>query len=198
MKRTFQILLVFLGLNQLFAQHYVRTKKNIGALGMYSLSPTVNSQNISSSSPFLQLGLCRQFGKYTIPEFGISIARPSAIGLNPSVTGIFTGVQFRKNLIKINERKHGAKCKAEVIEGFFTPEFRYNFDPLRTASQNQFSLRYGLSLYHIESGASKRARAWVTKIEVYHRNYLGATNANPHEFGIALRIQYFKTYDFLK
>jgi len=79
-----------------------------------------------------------------------------------------------------------------------TPEYRYSFENKRTETQNQFSVRYGLGLYHVESGGSKRARAWVTKVEVYHRNYFGNYSPSPYEFGLGLRIQHFKTYDFLK
>ena len=65
-------------------------------------------------------------------------------------------------------------------------------------NQSQFSIRYGLGLYHVESGGSKRSRAWLTKVEAYHRTYIGGTQDLPHEFGIALRVQHFKTYDFLR
>jgi hypothetical protein len=180
------------------AQYYVRTKKNIGILGMYNLRPEAKQQNLAATTPFLQLGLCRQFGKYAVPEIGITLAAPSSTGLDPTFEGLFTGLQLRKNLIKINQRKHGAKCKAELLECFVTPEYRYSLNDIRNSNQSQFSVRYGLGLYHVESGGSKRAKAWVTKVEAYHRTYIGGTQDLPHEFGIALRIQHFKTYDFLR
>jgi hypothetical protein len=180
------------------AQYYVRTKKNIGVIGMYNLRPVKTDLNLNTSTPFLQLGVCRQFGKYAVPEFGFSLAAPTSIGQNPTFTGLFTGLQLRKNLFKINERKHGAKCKAELIECFITPEYRLQVNEARNASAGQFSVRYGLGLYHVQSGGSKRSRAWVTKVEAYHRNYFGGAQTLPHEFGLALRIQHFKTYDFLK
>lgn len=180
------------------AQYYVRTKKNIGIIGMYNLSPVNTDLNLNASTPFLQLGVCRQFGKYAVPELGFSLAAPTSLGQNPTFTGLFTGLQLRKNLFKINERKHGAKCKAELIECFVTPEYRLNFNEARNANAGQFALRYGLGLYHVQSGGSKRSRAWVTKVEAYHRNYFGGAQTLPHEFGLALRIQHFKTYDFLR
>jgi hypothetical protein len=190
---------IFLGfIYQSKAQYYVRTKKNIGVIGMYNLRPEAAQLDLASTTPFLQLGLCRQFGKYAVPEIGITLAAPSATGLNPTFEGLFTGLQLRKNLIKINQRKHGAKCKAELLECFVTPEYRYSLNEIRNTNQSQFSIRYGLGLYHVESGGSKRSRAWLTKVEAYHRNYMGGVQAQPHEFGLALRIQHFKTYDFLR
>jgi hypothetical protein len=190
---------IFLGFfYQCKAQYYVRTKKNIGVLGMYNVRPETTQQDFASTTPFLQLGLCRQFGKYAVPEIGITLAAPASAGLNPTFQGLFTGLQLRKILIKINQRKHGAKCKAELLEGFVTPEYRYNLNTIRNSNQQQFSVRYGLGLYHVESGGSKRAKAWVTKVEAYHRTYIGGTQDLPHEFGIVLRIQHFKTYDFLR
>ena len=197
--KTALITFILLGIiDQTNAQHYVRTKKNIGVIGLYNLSPRAPQQNFASTTPFLQLGLCRQFGKYAVPEIGITLAAPKATGLNPTFEGLFTGLQLRKNLIKINQRKHGAKCKAELLECFITPEYRYSLNEMRNSNQSQFAVRYGLGLYHVESGGSKRSKAWVTKVEAYHRNYLGGVQAQPHEFGVALRIQHFKTYDFLR
>jgi hypothetical protein len=173
-------------------------KKNMGVIGMYSFNPSQANQMNAASSQFVQIGICKQLGKYTIPELGLAIKGPEAYGLNPTMTGVFSNIHFRKNLFVINQRKHGAKCKAEVLECFVTPEYRYSFENKRTETQNQFSVRYGLSLYHVESGGSKRSRAWVTKFEVYHRNYVGNYSPAGNEFGVGLRIQHFKTYDFLK
>jgi hypothetical protein len=185
-------------IHQIKAQYYIRTKQNIGFLGMYNFRSQATQQVLTSPPPFLQLGLCRQFGKYAVPEIGIKLAAPNSTGLNPTFDGLFTGLQLRKNLVKINQRKHGAKCKAELLECFVTPEFSYSLHEIRSSNQRQFSVRYGLSLYHVESGGSKRAKAWVTKMEAYHRTYIGGPQDLPHEFGIALRIQHFKTYDFLR
>jgi hypothetical protein len=118
------------------AQYYVRTKKNIGVLGMYNLRPEAKQLNLASTTPFLQLGLCRQFGKYAVPEIGITLAAPSSTGLNPTFEGLFTGLQLRKNLIKINQIKHGAKCEAELLECFVTPEYRYSFNEIRNSDQH--------------------------------------------------------------
>jgi hypothetical protein len=197
--KTALIAFILLGCVQISsAQYYVRTKKNFGVIGMYNMSPVNADLNFSSSTPFLQLGVCRQFGKYAVPEIGIALASPTTIGQNPTIAGLFTGLQLRKNLFTINERKHGSKCKAEVVECFVTPEYQLSFNNARNANTGQFAVRYGLGLYHVQSGGSKRSRAWVTKVEAYHRNYLGGPQALPHEFGVALRIQHFQTYDFLR
>ncbi len=84
---------------------------------MYNLSNVSNpSDLITSSTSSIQLGLCRQFGKYFVPEIGMTIS-------TPSFESLFTGVQIRKNLFKITQRKVGAKCKSEVLECFIVPEY---------------------------------------------------------------------------
>ena len=183
------LLVIFSFYSQLFGQYYIRTKKNIGMVGMYNIG------NVNRQEPSYQFALCKQFGRYTLPELGVkAVSQESGLQIN----SLHAGVQFRKNLIKLNERKKGAKCKLEMLEGFVTPEFNYYLSRNTLAFQSPFSIRYGFGLYHVESGGSKRSRAWATKIEVFHRSYLHSTIPYQQEFGVALRIQYFKTYDFLK
>lgn len=188
--------LLFIAENS-FSQYYIRTKKNIGVIGMYNFSNLSNQTDLTNSSTSMQLGLCRQFGKYFVPEIGMTISTPSIVK-TPTFESLFTGVQIRKNLFKINQRKVGAKCKSEVLECFLVPEYTYLWNMGRNIDQSKVSIRYGLGLYHLESGGSKQSRAWVTKIECYHRYQLGSRSIFPHEFGIGLRIQHFKTYDFLR
>jgi hypothetical protein len=183
------LLLISISYSQLFGQYYIRTKKNLGVVGMYN----VGSSN--QLNPSYQFALCKQFGRYAVPEIGIK-AQSHVNGLE--INALYAGIQFRKNLVKLNERKKGAKCKLEMLEGFVTPEFNYYLAQSASSEQAPFSIRYGLGLYHVESGGSKRSRSWATKMEVYHRSYLDPTIPYRQEFGVALRIQHFKTYDFLK
>jgi hypothetical protein len=68
--------LLFIAENS-FSQLYIRTNKNIGVIGMYNLSNVSNpSDLITSSTSSIQLGLCRQFGKYFVPEIGMTISTP--------------------------------------------------------------------------------------------------------------------------
>jgi hypothetical protein len=183
------LLVISVFYSQVVGQYYVRTKKNVGVVAMY------NSGNVNRLDPSYQFALCKQFGRYTLPELGIK-AESQVNGLE--INALYAGIQFRKNLIKLNERKKGAKCKLEMLEGFVTPEFNYDLSRNASTEQTPFSIRYGFGLYHLESGGSKRSRAWATKMEVYHRSYLHPTIPYRQEFGVALRIQHFKTYDFLK
>lgn len=174
---------------QLHGQYYIRTKKNVGVVGLYNIG------NVNWLDPSYQFALCKQFGRYALPEIGFK-AQSQVNGLE--INSLYAGFQFRKNLVKLNQRKKRAKCILEILEGFVTPEFNYYLARNATAEHVPFSLRYGLGLYHVESGGSKKSRAWATKIEVYHRSYLHSTIPYQQEFGVALRIQHFKTYDFLK
>ncbi len=188
MKTNLFLLCAFFSWN-LEAQYFIRTKKNLGVVSMYNYG---QNERLSTSAQF---GLCKQFGRYTIPEIGFKIQQNNDI-MEPY--SLFTGIQFRKNLIKLNSRKKGAKCMAELLEGFVTPEFQYVLPNTNIQTQAPFSIRYGLGIYHAESGGSRRSSTWEAKVEVYHRNFLGGSTSNQQEFGIALRIQHFKSYDFLK
>ena len=175
-----------------FSQHYVRTKKNFGVFSNYNFG-----QINGNLAPSLQLGLCRQFGSYVIPELGITFRRNNDLW---SYTGVNAAVQFRKRALKINSRKRGAKCKMELLDVFVAPEL-FAIQPkfTRPAFPNHsFALRYGLALHHFESGGSRRNKAWNVKLEVYHRNYFNAIQPIKHEFGVALRVLHFRTFDFLK
>jgi hypothetical protein len=63
-------------IHQIKAQYYIRTKQNIGLHSMYNFRSQATQQVLTSPTPFLQLGLCRQFGKYAIPEMGITLTAP--------------------------------------------------------------------------------------------------------------------------
>ena len=206
MTKALAILFLILSIHHVEGQYYVRTKKNLGVIGMYNFGTSNSSHTSNALEPSFQVGLCRQIGKYAVPELGIKVSQNALQNNSAQIEGLFADVHFRKNLLKLNQRKKGAKCKAEVLECFITPEYHYLFNAARIQDKNQVALRYGLGLYHLESGGSKKSRAWLTKVEVYHRNNLvqlqNSLNLSPaplnNEFGIALRIQHFKTYDFLK
>lgn len=174
-----------------FGQYFIRTKKNFGVFTNYNFGEINGLQ-----SPSLQLGICRQFGSYIVPEVGLTLRNSNNLW---SFSGINTALQFRKRALTLNSRKRGSKCKMELLDVFVAPEF-FAMQPSNvrpTFPNHSFAIRYGLALHHFETGGSKRNRAWNTKFEVYHRNYFSENQPIKHEFGIALRIIHFKTYDFL-
>lgn len=177
--------------NMVFGQYFIRTKKNFGVFTNYNFGEINGLQ-----FPSLQLGICRQFGSYIIPEVGLTLRNSNNLW---SFSGINTALQFRKRALTLNSRKRGSKCKMELLDVFVAPEF-FAMQPSNvrpTFPNHSFAIRYGLALHHFETGGSKRNRAWNTKFEVYHRNYFNENQPIKHEFGIALRIIHFKTYDFL-
>ena len=188
MKIIALILTVFV-VQSSFGQYYIRTKKNIGVYSNYNFGQV---RGLSSS---YQLGICSQFGGYVIPEIGVSFVAMGDDMLFQSFTG---AIQFRKRLLKINERKRGAKCIGEIIDIFVAPEYFHTPNNNINLDKNTFSARYGLAIHHYQSGGSKRARTWNTKLEAYHRTYFEEQAPLRNEIGVALRIQYFKTYDFLR
>ena len=172
-----------------FTQFYIRTKKNIGIYSTYNFGQERVLQ------PSFQLGVCSQFGRHFLPEIGATFA---SVNNTATFRSVNAGLQFRKRLLKINERKRGAKCKFEILDLFIVPEYFYTPNETFHFDNNTYALCYGLAIHHFESGGSKRSRAWSTKLEAYHRSYFGEISLGRREFGLALRIQHFKTYDFLR
>jgi hypothetical protein len=162
----------FYGLNQ--------TRKNIGIICAYNFGQKNQLQ------PSLQIGLSKQFGKYLLPEIGIRIE--NEIPFN-QVIAYTSAIQIRKSLFKLRVRNRSGICKAEILECFVTPEYFYIKNESRTNPKNQFSMRYGLSLYHLKSGGSRNSKSWVAKIEIYNRTIF---TTKQNEMGIALRVQCFR------
>lgn len=188
MKITF-LIFIFITIQSIFGQYYIRTKKNLGA---YSNKNFGQSRGLN---PSFQLGICTQIGGYVIPEFGASFTSVGDDVLFRSLTG---AIQFRKRILKINERKRGRACIGEIIDLFVAPEYFHTPSNTFGFEKNTFAARYGLAIHHYQTGGNKRSRSWNTKLEAYHRTYFEELAPLRNEFGLALRIQYFKTYDFLK
>jgi hypothetical protein len=163
-----------------YAQNQTRRNKNLGLICAYNFG-----QNNQQNSSF-QIGITKQIGKYLLPEIGVRFENKTPFSSFTSYTG---ALQFRKSLFKLRVRNRSGICKAEVVECFVTPEYHYFKNESRTNPQNQFSMRYGLSLYHLKSGGSRNSKSWVTKIEIYNRTIF---TTKQNEMGIALRVQCFR------
>ncbi len=175
-----QIVLLIILIHSFYAQNQTRRNKNIGIITAYNFGQN-NQRNAS-----FQIGITKQIGKYLLPEIGLLFDNKTPFSSFTSYAG---ALQFRKSLFKLRVRNRNGICKAEVIECFVTPEYFYLKNDSRTNPQNQFSLRYGLSVYHLKSGGSRSSKSWVSKVEIYNRNII---TTQQNEMGIALRVQCFK------
>jgi len=174
------IVLIAIVFHSFYAQNQTRRNKNIGVICAYNFGEN-NQRNTT-----LQLGLSKQIGKYLLPEICLGFENKTPFS---SLTSYSGALQFRKSLFKLRVQNRSGICKAEVVECFVTPEYFYIKNESRTNPQNQFSMRYGLSLYHLKSGGSRNSKSWVTKIEIYNRTIF---TVKQNEMGIALRIQCFR------
>lgn len=180
-----------------FGQIYVRKKQNIG----FYTGGTFKDAQFNTVS----VGLTRSVWNYFEPEIGLRATLPlKAPSDNTQLHNVYlsAGLNLRKSLFKINERKVGRSCRGEIIEIFAAPEYH-----VLVKSQTdrydvgQFSLRAGLGLFHYQTGFSRRSKAWNVKAQFYFRYVPGPitnTMSIKNEFGIQLRIFKFKTYDFVK
>lgn len=174
------IFLIAIVFHSFYAQNQTRRNKNIGLICAYNFG----QNNLRSAS--FQIGITKQIGKYLLPEIGLRFENKTPFSSFTSYTG---ALQFRKSLFKLSVRNLSGICKAEVVECFVTPEYHYIENVSRTNPKNQFSMRYGLSLYHLKSGGSRNSKSWVTKIEIYNRTNF---TTKQNEMGIAFRVQCFR------
>jgi hypothetical protein len=180
-----------------FGQMYVRKKQNIG----FYTGGTFKDAQFNTVS----VGLTRSMFRYFEPEIGLRATLPlQAPNDNTQMHNVYLsfGLNLRKSLFTINQRKKGRSCRGEIIEVFVAPEYNYlvksNTDRY---DQGQFSVRGGLGIFHYQTGFSKRSKTWNLKAQMYFRYVPGPltnTMSIRNEFGVQLRIFKFKTYDFVK
>ncbi len=195
MRFSFLTLSVFLSFG-LSAQVYMRKKENFGVYG------GGNFKNAEFNT--LQFGLTTNLFHFFEPEIGLRATLPlksSNDFTQPHNVYLTTGLNIRKSLFPIYQRKVGASCRGEMIEIFAAPE--YNF-LLKSHTDRydlgQFSVRAGLGLFHYQTGFSRSNKAWQVKAQVYYRYVPGPltnTMSIKNEFGVQLRIFKFKTYDYV-
>lgn len=195
--RFFLLALTIALMHCINAQMHLRKKQNIG----FYTGGTFKDAQFNTVS----VGLTRSMLRYVEPEIGLRATLPlKAPSNNTQLHNVYlsAGLNLRKSLFKINERKVGRSCRGEIIEIFAAPEY-YLLVKSQTDRYDvgQFSLRAGLGLFHYQTGFSKRSKAWNVKAQVYFRYVPGPltnTMSIKNEFGIQLRIFKFKTYDFVK
>jgi len=195
--RFFVLLAAILSLHLSTAQVYMRKKENIG----FYTGGTFKDAQFNTAS----FGLTRSVLNYFEPEIGLRVTLPlKAPTDNTQMHNVYltAGLNLRKSLFPINQRKKGRSCRGEIIEVFAAPEYNYliksNTDRY---DQGQFSIRGGLGIFHYQTGFSKMSKAWNVKAQFYFRYVPGPltnTMSIKNEFGVQLRIFKFKTYDFVK
>ena len=144
-------------------------------------------------------GITRSFFQFFEPEIGFRTTLPFTATSDlstPKNTYITAGLNLRKSLFPINQRKKGRSCRGEIIEIFAAPEYNLL---VKSNSQRydvgQFSLRTGLGIFHYRTGVSKGSKAWNVKAQVYFRYVPGPvtnTMSIKNEFGVQLRLFIFR------
>jgi hypothetical protein len=195
--RFFLVACSFFLFSSVFAQMHMRKKQN---MGVYAGGTFQDAQFNTLSA-----GITRSFFQFFEPEIGFRTTLPLTATSDlstPKNTYITAGLNLRKSLFPINQRKKGRSCRGEIIEIFAAPEYNLL---VKSNSQRydvgQFSLRTGLGIFHYRTGFSKGSKAWNVKAQVYFRYVPGPvtnTMSIKNEFGVQLRLFKFKTYDFVK
>ncbi len=195
--RFFIVFISLVILHQTSAQAYMRKKQNIG----FYTGGTFKDAQFNTAS----IGITRSILTYFEPEIGLRASLPLAAPSDNSQTHnvyLTAGLNVRKSIFTINQRKKWRSCRGEIIEIFAAPEYNYliksNTDRY---GKSQFSFRTGLGIFHYQTGFSKRSKAWNVKAQVYFRYVPGPithTMSIKNEFGVQLRIFRFKMYDFVK
>lgn len=176
--KQFVLIILCFSLNLIFAQN--KRTKNSGVVCAYNFGKD-NQRN-----PSFEIKISKQIGKFLLPEIGLRFENEQ---FATSFSAYTAALQFRKSLFKLSVRNKSGICKAEVLECFVTPEYYYFQNSNRLNPQNQYAMRYGLSLYHLKTGGARNSKSWVTKLEFYNRTIF---TTHQNELGIALRVQCFR------
>ncbi|HXC06212.1 MAG TPA: hypothetical protein VNZ86_15750 [Bacteroidia bacterium] len=204
------------------AQHYVRTKKNIGILASayipdYALHKGTNHGAVQGTG--FAVGITKEFRSFLYPELFFASHQTQAfvpgsgtIWGPSSVTSnaIGVGITLKKDLLNFDMRKKRGNCFGRVLYFFLGPEYVYPIGgtlPQGVSQQGEFAAKAGLGMYSIWGGSSKSHSAWTIHWEFYYRRSFTpflktdfGTQGNDQylfsSFGITLRVIHFRTYKF--
>jgi hypothetical protein len=224
MKNTFRfLLLVYFTCCELSAdaQHYVRTKKNIGVFASYYMpdfSLGKGDHTGTTSGSGFGIGITHEIKGCLFPElFFVSHTGNAFIPDNSSTyhtTGISSralgaGLLFKYNLFPINQHKKKGYCFERMINFILGPEYTYPLGmnaPAGFKQNGEFAVKAGLGMFSVWGGSSKSHLSWVIHWELYYRQgltpYLRSDLPLANEkytlssVGLTLRIMYFRTYKF--
>ncbi len=204
------------------AQHYVRTKKNIGIFASYyipdySMAKGNNAGNTQGTG--FAIGVTHEMKRFFFPElFFVSHTSNAYIPDNSSTfhqsrvqsSALGAGLIFKYDLFRFDQHKKKGNCFGRVLNFIIGPEYTYPVGLRAPASgfqQNgEFAAKAGLGMYSIWGGSSKNHMSWVIHWEVYYRRGLtpylqsdipfASEKYTLSSLGITLRVMYFRSYKF--
>ncbi|MBI3511567.1 MAG: hypothetical protein HY064_12970 [Bacteroidetes bacterium] len=197
------------------AQHYVRTKHNIGICASYSpFDNTVqqwSTHDIKNGSAFTA-GICHEWNEIFYPEI-FFVQHSSSFPLsneegtvNYKWNGVGAGILMKLDLFSIDNRKKNGYCFGGMIN--YDLGFDYVHALQLSPSENNFSkhdelaAKTGLGMYSVWGGSSKNHEAWTIYWEAYYRYGLtpfmkeGGEDFSHGSFNLGLRVMHYKTYKF--
>jgi hypothetical protein len=206
------------------AQHYERSKKNLGIFAAYNFiddtrAPKSNVRVAPGSA--LTFGLCHELKQVLYP--GIFYSQYKSYyplpGLDETMTQSYTiheaGAELvlKLDLFSIDNRKKKGYCFGRMINLNLGLDYIYPIQTTLELPQYRLNpeagMKGGLGMYSVWGGSAKSHMAWTIHWETWYRRgytpFLNAASFNPDgsdqpfkrgSFGVTLRVMYHKTYKF--
>jgi hypothetical protein len=205
------------------AQHYVRTKHNIGITASYNFiedTRYAHSQDRTAQGNSFAIGLTHQMKHVFYPEvffihntgtFPTSTESPVAAA-SYTMNGIGGGLTTKFDLFAFDNKKKNGYCFARVVNLLIGADYTHNFDinsNTNITTLDEASGKIGLGMYSVWGGSSKKHMAWTIHWEGYYKygfapfmkieSYSPDGSAQKFEHssvGVTLRVMYHKSYKF--
>ncbi|MDQ3111916.1 MAG: hypothetical protein M3R17_18675 [Bacteroidota bacterium] len=205
------------------AQHYVRTKKNIGITASYNFIENTRydaSAYRAAEGNSFAIGITHQLKHVLYPELffiqhrgTFPTSTESPIAASPyTMNGIGAGLTTKFDLFTFDNKKKNGICFARVVNVLVGADYTYNFDITSNANlstMNEVNGKIGLGMYSIWGGSSKNHATWTIHWEGYYKYgfspFMKIESFRPQGYaqsfehssvGLTLRLMYHKSYKF--
>lgn len=203
------------------AQHYVRTKHNIGIAATYSpFDNTVNHwkfDNLKTGSTF-SAGITKSYGDILYPEiYFVQHTSEFPVAQGENLTdekykwnGIGAGLLMKVDLFSIDNHKRNGYCFGRVVNLGLGVNYAQALSLTDNNSafikRNELSAKAGLGMYSVWGGSAKNHEAWTIHWEAMYNyglspfmtqtNYSDGAKFAHSSVTLGLRVMHYKTYKF--
>lgn len=197
------------------AQHYVRTKHNIGIAASYGFADNTTEQwstkSVKPGSTF-SAGLTRSYADILYPEIFFTqhiseFPLSNEQGVVPyKWNAIGAGLMTKFDLFSIDNRKRNGYCFGREINLDLGMDYTHGLNLSKKqegfSQHDEIGAKAGIGMYSVWGGSAKGHEAWTIHWEAYYRYGLtpfmqnNGTDFTHSSFNIGLRLMHYKTYRF--
>jgi hypothetical protein len=202
------------------AQHYQRTRHNIGLTATYSpFEWNSASRNFSASArgSMFALGLTRSYNDWLYPEL-FYVHRSNALPQtaetvapsNYTLHEAGAGLLVKLDLFSIDNHKRDGYCFGRVVNllagADYVQPLASSGLPAASKTKGEIGLKAGLGMYSVWGGSAKKHQAWTIHWETFARYGMnpfltvpastGDSDYRHLTAGLTLRVIHHKVYKF--